>query len=202
MQWRLLDRITADVIYFQGEEHATNIRINDKQPSRTAVTSGAWSGGEYGLIQLHVLTDASPARMKFEKNTVHAKRPALRFAYSVAQESSQWEIEFEGYKMKPAYQGRIWIDAQTSRPLRIEMRPSNIPVGYPLKVVETTVDYDMAVVAGRDLLLPARAENLVCLQKVTVCFRNETEFRNYKQFTADSFVTTTDSTVTFEQRKP
>jgi hypothetical protein len=79
------------------------------------------------------------------------------------------------------------------------MQARDIPLSYPLKQIERTVDYGMINVAGRDLLLPVRATNIVCHRTFTACARNETDFRNYKNFTAESVVTTTDSTVTFEE---
>jgi hypothetical protein len=79
------------------------------------------------------------------------------------------------------------------------MLAREIPDTYPLNVIEMTVDYGMVRVADRDLLMPVRAENLSCLKNSLTCTRNETEFRNYRKFTAESNVTTTDSTITFER---
>jgi hypothetical protein len=198
LDWRPLDQIAADMVYLHGEEYATNMRINNQPRDQGAITKGAWSGGDFGLVQFHVFAKETHARFRFVKNTSHAGRPALRFAYTVIQEASEWEVEYAGERIKPAYEGHIWIDAETSRPLRIEMQARDIPVSYPLKLIERTVDYGVVNIAGRGLLLPVRATNIVCHRKFTACARNETDFRNYRQFTAESVVTTTDSTVTFE----
>ena len=198
-EWRPLDRITADMLYLRGEEHATNVRINDQPKDQGTIKSGAWSGGDFGLVQFHVFAKETHARFKFPRNTLYDGRPALRFEYWVIQEASEWEIEYAGQRLKPAYGGHLWIDAETSRPLRIEMQARDIPLSYPLKQIERTVDYGMINVAGRDLLLPVRATNLLCHRTFTACARNETDFRNYKHFSAESVVTTTDSTVSFEQ---
>jgi hypothetical protein len=73
------------------------------------------------------------------------------------------------------------------------MKARNIPLGYPLKEIEKSVDYGVVNIAGRDLVLPVRATNMVCHGTLTRCARNETEFHKYRQFTAESVVTTTDS---------
>ena len=110
------------MIYLRGEEHMTNVRINNQPRDQGAITRGAWSGGDFGLVQFHVFAKETHARFKFPKDTSYAGRPALRFEYWVIQESSEWEIEYAGQRLKPAYGGHVWIDSGTSRPLRIEMQ--------------------------------------------------------------------------------
>jgi hypothetical protein len=197
-EWRTLDRVTATMIYLRGEEHTTNIKIDGKPATgKGAFEKGVWGGGEYGPVQFHVLERATHARFTSMKNTTYAGRPALRFSYEVIDEASEWEIEFQGQRIKPAYHGRIWIDVATSRPLRIEMEAQGIHLLFPLKQVTKTVDYGLISVAGREVLLPVRSTNLVCHRVMAMCAQNETAFNNYRLFTADSVVTTTDSTVAF-----
>jgi hypothetical protein len=201
VDWRQLDQVTADMIYLRGEEHATNIRVNNQPAGKGALKSGAWAGGDYGLVQFHVIARATHARFTSMKNTSYAGRPAVRFAYVVIKEASEWEIEYAGQRITPAYEGHIWIDAETSRPLRIEMQARGLPLSYPLKQAEKTVDYGVINVAGRDLLLPVSSTNSVCHRAFTACARNETEFHKYRQFTAESILTTTDSTLTFPKQQ-
>ena len=201
VDWRQLDKVTADMIYLRGEEYATNIRVNDQPAGKGAFKSGAWAGGDYGLVQFHVLARATHARFTSMKNTSYAGRPTVRFAYIVIKEASEWDIEYAGQRITPAYEGHIWIDAETSRPLRIEMQARDLPLSYPLKQAEKTVDYGVVNVAGRDLLLPVSSSNSVCHRTFTLCARNETEFHKYRQFTAESVLTTTDSTLTFPNQK-
>jgi hypothetical protein len=198
LDW-LIDRITADMIYLRGEEHTTNVRINNQPVDQGTIARGTWAGGDFALVQLHVFAKETHARFKFPKSVSYAGRLALRFEYWVIQEASEWEIDYEGERLKPEYGGHVWIDAETSRPLRIEMKARNIPLGYPLKEIEKSVDYGVVNIAGRNLVLPVRATNMVCHRTLTRCARNETEFHKYRQFTAESIVTTTDSTVTFEE---
>jgi hypothetical protein len=198
LDW-LIDRITADMIYLRGEEYTTNMRINNQPRDQGAITTGTWAGGDFGLVQFHVFAKETHARFKFPKNTSYGGRPALRFEYWVIQEASEWEIEYAGQRLKPAYGGHVWVDAETSRPLRIEMKARDVPLSYPLKEIEKSVDYGVVNIAGRDLVLPVRATNLICHRTLTRCARNETEFHKYRQFTAESVVTTTDSAVTFEE---
>jgi hypothetical protein len=202
-KWKLLDRVVADVVFVQGKEHYVNVKINNKPLKKgTPFDSGTWSTGEYGTIQLDVLSHNTAAEFSLVEETRFGERTALLYKYSVEQPRSHWRVQFGGQGLRPAYEGQIWIDKENYRVLRIEMLAREIPGWYPLNVIEMTVDYGLVRVAGRDLLLPVRAENLACLKGSTTCTRNETEFRNYRKFTAASTVTTTDSTIRFEGSEP
>src|SRR5262245_22305123 len=51
LEWKLRDRVTADVVYVQGRENYVNIKVNNKPLKKgSPMDSGTWSYGEYGTI--------------------------------------------------------------------------------------------------------------------------------------------------------
>ena len=101
----------------------------------------------------------------------------------------------------PAYRGSVWIDKKTWSVLRIEMQARDVPVEFPLDIIELAVDYAFVRIGGAEFLLPVRAENLSCWRNGGSCVRNEINFRNYRKFTSESQITTTDSTITFDSEE-
>lgn len=200
IRWKLRDRVEAEVLYLNGREDYRNVRVNGRplRRGRSPEQSGSWSTGEFGTIQLDVMSHSTNAQFRYVEKSVVGRRAARKYAYTVEQATSHWKVSYGGYEIRPAYKGAVWIDEENQRVLRVEMQARQIPPDYPMHVVEMTVDYGMVRIAAQDYLLTVRAGNLACKRDSLSCIRNDTEFRNYRKFTADSNVSTTDSTVTFE----
>ena len=199
VKWKLRDRVMVELAVENGKESYRNVRINGKPLRKgSPEVSGSWSTGEFVTIQLDVLAHNTDARFKYRAESDIAGRKAKVYDYSVEKFNSHWRITFEGNTILPAYKGSVWIDKTEGRILRIEMISRKLPADYPMSAVEMTVDYGLVRIAGKEHILPVRAENLACKRDSLYCSRNEIEFRNYRQFTTESNVMTTDSSITFE----
>ena len=200
IEWKLQDRIELELMYIDGKESYRNIKRNGKAlKSGNPQETGTWSSGEYASVSLDVLASNTAARFKPLGDSEVGGRPARKFSYVVDQPNSHWKIDFgNGPVLYPAYKGAVWIDKQTDRVLRVEMIARQIPESYPMDVVEMTVDYGMIKIGQTEYLLPTRAENLACGRLSVTCTRNEVTYKNYRKFTAESTISTTDSSVTFD----
>ncbi|MCC6589461.1 MAG: hypothetical protein IT168_22365 [Bryobacterales bacterium] len=200
IEWKLQDRIELELMFIDGKESYRNVKRNGKVlKSGNPQETGTWSTGEYATISLDVLASNTAARFKPLGDSDVGGRPARKFSYVVDQPNSHWKIDFgSGPVLYPAYKGAVWIDKQTDRVLRVEMIARQIPESYPMDVVEMTVDYGMVKIGQGEYLLPTRAENLACGRLSVTCTRNEVTYKNYRKFTAESTMSTTDSSVTFD----
>ncbi|MCP5114017.1 MAG: hypothetical protein GY953_24550, partial [bacterium] len=142
------------------------------------------------------------AKFTYARESGIAGVKAKVYKYSISQEASDWKVDFEGTFIRPAFRGAVWIDPETYRVMRLEREARKLPEDYPMNVVEMTVDYGPVTIAGDEYLLVVKAENLACQRDSWRCARNQIEFRNYRQFTTESSVSTTESTVTFEGEAP
>jgi hypothetical protein len=111
-------------------------------------------------------------------------------------------VRFEGQEILPAYKGSVWIDPEAKRVMRIEMTAQNIPSDFPLDVLEMAVEYGPVEIGGQDYLLIQSSENLGCTRFTRNCTKNRLQFHNYRKFTAESTISTTDSTVTYGGQEP
>ena len=65
-----------------------------------------------------------------------------------------------------------------------------------------TVDYGEVIIGGNDHLLPVESENLDCWRGTNRCARNKIQFRDYRKFSAESTIVTTDSTIDYRLEQP
>jgi hypothetical protein len=195
--WDALDVVTADVAYEDGRESYKNIKVGNKVVNkRMEDIEGTRSTGEFASMELDLLNPATAAVFRPSgQDTLHG-RSTWVYKYEVPRERSHWRIEATAELYYPAYQGKIWIDRQTSRVLRIEQETRNMPLLFPFDTVETAADYDFVRLATSDpFLLPVNAEVLSCVRGTSNCSKNRIEFRNYRKFGAES-------NVTFDEKQP
>jgi hypothetical protein len=201
-RWKKLDRIDAEVLVVRGVESYRNVRRNGK-PIRegTPFHSGTWSTGDYHAVQVDVLAPSSDAAFVPGGDGEIGGRKAKKYTYSVKQPNSHWKIEFEGKVLFPAYRGTIWFDVQTNRVLRLDMEAVDVPADFPIGSAAMHVEWGLLPVAGEGFLLPLSSGNWSCRTETAACVRNDSTYANYRRFSAESKLLTSDSKVTFEDRK-
>ncbi|MCS7044041.1 MAG: hypothetical protein NZR01_14740 [Bryobacteraceae bacterium] len=187
--WNLVDRIEAELAWVGGKEEYRNVRLNGKPLPGGPETTGAWSTGEFLTTAADILSPATRAAfVRLGRETVSG-RPAVLFEFSIRPEDSHWTLVApSGERLKPAQKGRLWIDEQTGRVLRIEQRAVSLPVSFPQDKAECTVEFAPVNIGGASLLMPARAETRGCERGTVNCSKNEIVFRNYRRFRAESTI--------------
>jgi len=188
--WQTIDVVTAEVAVFKGKEEYRNVRING-QPSAVPIEkTGAWSTGEFASTMEDIMSPQTAA--KFTKSTDDriGGRITYVYDYSVEAENSHWIlVSDDGHtRHQTAYQGKIWIDKETRRILRIEQRAVRIPAKFSQDKVETTVEYGLVRIDNASYVLPVRGVTDACRRGTFNCVMNQIEFKNYRRFSADSSI--------------
>lgn len=187
--WRLMDTVTADVASVNGKEEYRNIKVNGR-PTDRPEDSGSWSTGEFQVTLQDVLSPRTAATFTPHGEDHIANRPAYVFDLSVDQPHSHWTLVGEsGRRIRPAYTGRIWIDKETRRVLRIEQVAVSIPRDFDFDKEESTLEYGFVNIDGRSYLLPVESIDVACGTGISNCSRNRIEFRNYRKFSTDANIT-------------
>lgn len=200
--WKLHDFVTVDVSYVDGREDYKNAKRNGKKMGwEETQKSGSWSEGEYGSVLNDLLHPATDASFTYRKKDTIAATETDVYDYVVQKGNAHWTLRFGGQQDRPMYKGRIWLDPKTHLVRRIEMQAVQLPSTFPVDHAEMTLDYGPVRISGKEYLLPTKTENLACFRGQSACTRNETEFRNYRRFSAESNISTTESTVTFGEDK-
>jgi hypothetical protein len=182
--------VTAEVRCVDGKEEYNNILLNGRPPRQPVEKTGAWSTGEFVTTLQGIFSPYTAAAFVRHGEDSIAGRAAYIYDFSVRQAGSHWVVVGpDGRHEAPPYTGRLWIDKERHRVLRMEQRSSVISSVLPYDKAESTLEYGFVSIDGKSYLLPLHSENLACMRGRADCTRNEIAFRNYRKFTADSNVT-------------
>ncbi len=80
--------------------------------------------------------------------------------------------------------GRIWIDRENFRVLRVESAATEIPEDFPIRTATRIIDYDWVTISDEKYLLPALSDvRLTFRQKREVYeTRNVIRFKEYQKY--------------------
>jgi hypothetical protein len=189
-RWKPSDVLTVHLSYTNGAESDQLVAINGR-PSRSGILSagGAITEGEFGDI-LEELFRPHAARFNWLRQDNLRGRAVDVFSYSILRENSDYNLEFgssvaRASKVVVAHHGLVFIARDTTQILRI-FKEAEIPSQFPVRESKATLDYGMAEVAGRQYLLPLKAE--IHMSTDSTAFRNQVEFKEYRKFTSESAV--------------
>jgi hypothetical protein len=189
-RWIATDVVTAEVRSVDGKEDYSNILVNGRPTNQPIEKTGAWSTGEFVITLQDIFSPYTAAAFVRHGEDTIAGRTAYVYDFTVRQAGSHWVLVGpDGRHEAPPYSGRLWIDKERHRLLRMEQRTSVISSALPYDKAESTLDYGFVTIDGKSYLLPVHSENLACMRGRADCTRNEIAFQNYRKFAAESNVT-------------
>jgi hypothetical protein len=190
--WKIEDRLVVGVSYrvSEGEKYRL-LAINGivgaaaEERSNYKEAGGTHSTGEFVTTLLALFDEEGGAEFKpHDTETVRGRR-AVVYTYEVKKPDSKWIIESETGSLVSAHRGRVWVDRERARVLRVEKNSYGLPATFPLRAATITTDYDWVNIPGQgEYLLPSRSVVLLTRDErgETVQFRNEINFRNYQKY--------------------
>jgi hypothetical protein len=189
-QWRALDIVTADLVYKDGAEDYSNIKLGNKPTNKPLEEiEGLRSTGEFGSILANLFDPESGTDFARPSQVELRGRKAWKYRFDAPRERSDFRITTPSQLYYTGYTGAVWIDAETSRALRLEMQAVNLPKAFPFDTVEMTIDYEFIRLDGaKQFLLPTESQALNCIRGTSVCMKNTTSFRNYVKFASESSI--------------
>jgi hypothetical protein len=196
--WSVYDRLSIAVSYRQsGNEEYKLLSING-MPATADQTydlklGGTTSSGEYVSALAELFGPQQRAEFEMvDTDTLHGRRTIV-YEFSVKKEFSRNILIFQdGKEAAPistiaGHHGRIWVDREKDRVLRIEDISAEIDPSFPITAASTTIDYDWVTINEQQHLLPSRAvvELTSRMRGETEQTRNEILFRGYRKFGAE-----------------
>jgi hypothetical protein len=196
--WQTIDRLTLSVSYREskGEEYKL-LTINGQPPvqgvdpgdySPEVLKGGASSSGEYVSMLSDLFRDESHAKFTMADTDTVRNRRTIVFEYEVELSNSRLSISAGRYSnIIAGHRGRIWVDREDARLLRMEQVATNIPADFPIRAASRVIDFEWVTIAEKKYLLPSRSEiQLTDIRsRQTSQFRNEILFRGYQKFGAE-----------------
>jgi hypothetical protein len=190
--WRAVDLLTIRLSYYEHNEDHKLVLVDGKPTEQTySALQGTITVGEFGATLLQIFDPASAAAFKWEKWTHSHKRPAAVYAYQVDLANSKYGLNFrlpdKQYHTMVGFHGVVEVDRESGEVLHLTYVADRIPKDFPIRASETSVDYDLAEIGGKEFLLPAVSETE--LKSLDIWTRKKAEFRDYRKFSAESTVT-------------
>jgi hypothetical protein len=201
--WQGSDSFVTRLSYYENHEDYKvvmqgNHSVNDLDIRKMG---GAISQGEFGSMMHEIFEPQSEARFEWDKWATLRGRRMYVFAYDIDQPHSKFSISWEN---EPpvifAYRGKVYIDKETNKIIRITQSPYDMPGSYPVKESESILDYANQKIGDSDFLVPAKV--LWTSRTNRALIRNEVDFRLYKKFGAETSIKFEEITDAAKEKKP
>jgi hypothetical protein len=190
--WRTSDHLVVGVSYrpSEGEKYRL-LSVNGatgpdaREKSNYVEAGGASSTGEFVTVLKELFAESSRTEFKpLDTDTLRGRRTIV-YSYDIKKENSRWELQTESAAVIAGQRGKIWVDRERTRVLRIEFESYDVPVTFPLTAANVAIDYDWVTIPGQgEYLLPSRS--LVVMTTLargeTLQSRNDIRFRDYQKF--------------------
>jgi hypothetical protein len=190
--WRTNDRLVVGVSYRPSEgERYRLLSVNGvtgpdaQEKSDYVQAGGASSTGEFVTVLKELFADRSQTEFKpLDTDTLRGRRTVV-YSYDIKKANSRWELKTDGAAVIAGQRGKVWVDREKARVLRVEFESTDVPDTFPITAANVAIDYDWVTIPSQgEYLLPSRS--LVVMTTVargeTQQARNEIRFRNYQKY--------------------
>ncbi len=195
--WAVYDRLSIAVSYRQtaGEDYKL-LSVNGMPAAEDQrygmKLGGTTSTGEYVSALSELFRPESRAEFNMVDTDTLRGRRTIVYEYEVKKAFSHQILGWgEGGSLKQetvsGYRGRVWVDRENDRVLRLEDISTEIDPGFPITAASKLIDYDWVKINEQEHLLPSRAvvELTSRDRGQTEQTRNEILFRGYRKFGAE-----------------
>ena len=176
--WRPLDRLTVAVSYREsaGGEQYKLLAVNGMPEATANVESrsyyqagGSTTTGEFASLTLRLFSPESQTKYQAVDTDTLRGRRSIVYDFEIKRELAQQTISYNNERtVTTGLSGKVWIDRELHRVLRIEMTYTEIEPDFPVKNLEKKIDDDWVTISEQKYLLPVAAEAVfTVMQPVT-----------------------------------
>jgi ribosomal protein L39E len=185
--WRKGDTLAMRLAYSDRQEHRTLAAVNDKplEERKKGWRHPMQTEGEFGPLLANLFSDASAAQFDWDRwEDLNGRRLAV-FDYKIDKEHSQAKLgdTYVHDVTVPTY-GSVFGDPATGEVFKISSDITDIPSELAQREADTTITYDYVTIGTNKYLLPSHVT--VVMKTRDSSLRNESDFRDYKKFEAES----------------
>jgi hypothetical protein len=210
--FRGIDQLVVAVSYrSSGEENyrvlSVNGAIQNNSESRTSYeeVGGTSSTGEFVTILATIFKPESGSKFEVVDTDMLRGRRTIVYDFSVDKSRARQQLTCKVMISNSAItglKGRIWIDRENFRVLRIESEATDIPANFPCPTAKRNVEYDWATIADEKYLLPAVSDVRLTIRDGgrTYETRNLIRFREYQKYGSDVIVLDEDTEPISEEK--
>ncbi len=210
--FRNLDKLVVAVSYrASGQEEYRVLSVNGVlQANPTAKQTyeevgGTSSTGEFVTILAVIFKPESETIFKIADTDTIRNRRAIVYEYEITREKAKQRITASGYFNSTTItgmKGRVWIDRENFRVLRVESAATEIPETFPIRSANRLIDYDWVTIAGEKYLLPSLSDVRLTSREGQQIYetRNLIRFKDYQKYGTEVIILDDDTEV--KEEKP
>ncbi len=210
--FRNLDKLVVAVSYrASGEEEYKVLSVNgvlQTNPSAKQTyeeVGGTSSTGEFVTVLAVIFKPESETKFKIiDTDTIRTRR-AVVFEYEITREKAKQRITASGYFNSTTItgmKGRVWIDRENFRVLRVESAATEIPETFPIRSANRLIDYDWVTIANEKYLLPSLSDVRLTSREGQQVYetRNLIRFKDYQKYGTEVIILEDDTEI--KEEKP
>lgn len=214
--FRNLDRLVVAVSYrspdvsgAQGAEEYKVLSLNGIQQATPQVKNtyeevgGTSSTGEFVTVLATIFKPENEAVFEAIDTDVIRERKAIVYKFEVSKDKKPESIAYDKVDSTvTGMSGKLWIDRENFRVLRVESAATEIPEDFPIRAARRVIDYDWVTIADEKYLLPLLSDvRLTSRQgRETYETRNLIRFKEYQKFGSEVKILEDDITEPVEEK--
>ena len=210
--FRNLDKLVVAVSYrATGQEEYRILSVNGvlqtnpSQKQSYEEVGGTSSTGEFVTVLAVIFKPESETKFQIVDTDIIRTRRAIVFDYSIEREKAQQRITASGYfdsTTITGMKGRVWIDRENFRVLRVESNATEIPETFPIRSASRLIDYDWVTINDEKYLLPSLSDVRLTSREGQKIYetRNLIRFKDYQKYGSEVKILDDDQEV--QEEKP
>jgi hypothetical protein len=186
--FRQVDTVVTRLSFFEQKEEYKVVLVNDRPMEVDFRTlGGVTSAGEFGSMLREIFEPKTETSFEWQRWATLRGRRMHVFAYTVEPAKSQWTVSWERKLfVTVGYRGLVYVDRDNFMVAKVTLE-ADMPPTFPIQRASTTLDYDFVTINEQQYVLPLRSETR--LREGKFLARNDTEFRGYRKFSAETVIT-------------
>lgn len=198
--FRNLDRLVVavsyrspDVAQARGAEEYRVLSVDGVQQAAAPLKNsyeevrGTSSTGEFVTVLATIFKPESETKFEAIDTDLIRGRRALVYSFETTKEKANQTIVSSGTVNEAAVtgmRGRVWIDRENFRVLRVESIATEIPEDFPIRAANRTIDYDFVTISDEKYLLPSLSDVRLTSRYGREMYetRNVIRFKEYQKY--------------------
>jgi hypothetical protein len=212
--FRNLDRLVVAVSYrAEGKEEYKVLSVNgvlqNNPQSKNSYeeTGGTSSTGEFVTVLAKIFKTESETKFEIADTDLIRGRRAVVFYYSIERDKAKQTLIASGAftdSTITGMKGKIWVDRENFRVLKIETEATEIPESFPIRSARRVIDYDWVTISDEKFLLPSLSDVRLTIREGKQVFesRNVIRFKEYQKYGSEVKILDGDEEEVKDEIKP
>jgi len=212
--FRNLDRLVVAVSYrASGKEEYKVLSVNGvlqnnpQSKGSYEETGGTSSTGEFVTVLAKIFKTDSDTKFEIADTDLIRGRRAVVFYYSIEREKARQMLVASGTfndSTITGMKGKIWIDRESFRVLKIESEATEIPESFPIRSAKRVIDYDWVTIEKEKYLLPLLSDVRLVFRESKQVYesKNLIRFKEYQKYGSEVKILDGDEEEVKDEEKP